>query len=281
MSDPVPAITEAEAAGETAAIYADIRRVYGVGVVNLVWRHLATFPGALPWAWGTVRPLYVDGTIRREAAALRASRRLPEVVAPPPEVFAAAGLGPGDLLGIRDVLDAYERTNPMALVALSVAQQRLGDTATAGGGDEAEAVSGAPAASGPEIRLPPLLRLDELAPSTARLVLRLNRIGAAGQEPVLASMYRNLAHWPGYLALAWALLAPLDASGALAAAIEDTLAQARARAAFVAARAPLPRAVLAPALRPAVSHAIERFTGDAIARMVVVCGVLRRAGVGA
>ena len=281
MSDPVPAIAEAEATGETAAIYADIRRVYGVGVVNLVWRHLATLPGALPWTWETVRPLYVDGTIRREAAALRASRRLPEVVAPPPEVFAAAGLGPGDLLGICDVLDAYERTNPMALVALSVAQQRLGDAAAAGGGDENEAVSGAPAASEPEIQLPPLLRLDELAPSTARLVLRLNRIGAAGQDPVLASMYRNLAHWPGYLALAWALLAPLDASGALAAAIEDALGQARARAALIAARAPLPRAVLAPALRPAVSRAIERFTGDAIARMVVVCGVLRRAGVGA
>ena len=48
MSDPVPAITEAEATGETAAIYTDIRRVYGVGVVNLVWRHLATLPGALP-----------------------------------------------------------------------------------------------------------------------------------------------------------------------------------------------------------------------------------------
>ena len=239
MSDPVPAITEAEATDETAAIYADIRRVYGVSVVNLVWRHLATLPGALPWAWETVRPLYVGGTIRREAAALRAARRLPEVVAPPPEVFAAAGLGPGDLLRIRDVLDAYERTNPMPLLALSVAQQRLGDAA-AGGGGEAGAVSGAPAASEPEIKLPPLLRLDELAPSTARLVLRLNRIGAAGQDPVLASMYRNLAHWPGYLALAWALLAPLDASGAVAAAIEDALAQGRARAAAIAARAAAP-----------------------------------------
>ncbi len=63
--------------------------------------------------------------------------------------------------------------------------------------------------------------------------------------------------------------------------VNGLLGQARARAAAIAARAPLPRAVLAPALRPAVSRAIERFTGDAIARMVVVCGVLRRAGVGA
>ena len=42
MSDPVPAITEAAATGETAAIFADIRQVLGVDVVNLIWRHLAT-----------------------------------------------------------------------------------------------------------------------------------------------------------------------------------------------------------------------------------------------
>ena len=51
MSDPVPAITEAAATGETAAIFADIRQVLGVDVVNLIWRHLATMDGALPWAW--------------------------------------------------------------------------------------------------------------------------------------------------------------------------------------------------------------------------------------
>ena len=280
MSDSVPAVTEAEATDETAAIYADIRRVYGVNVVNLIWRHLATFPGALPWAWETVRPLYLDGTIRREAAALRASRRLPEVVTPPPEVFAVVGLRPEDLLRIRDVLDAYDRTNPMALIALSVAHQRLSDATTANGHDQSEAISEAPAALESEIELPRLLRLDEIAPSTAQLVLRLNRIGTTKQDPVLASMYRNLAHWPGYLALAWAMLAPLDASGALAAAISDALAQAQARATDVAARAPWPRAILAPELRSAVSQAIERFTTDAIVRMLVVCGVLRRAGTG-
>ena len=279
MSDPVPAVTEAEATGETAAIYADIRLVYGVSVVNLVWRHLAIFPGALPWAWETVRPLYIDGTIRREAAALRASRRLPDVVAPPPEVFAAAGLGADDLLRIGDVLDAYDRTNPMALVALSVAQERLRGTAAASGDGDATA-TGAPAEPEPNIELPPLLRLDHLAPTTARLVLRLNRIGAAWPDPVLASMYRNLAHWPGYLALAWALLAPLEANGALAGAIGDALGQARSREAAVAARSPPPRAPPDPALRPAVAKALERFTGDAIARMLVVCGVLRRAGTG-
>ena len=45
MSDPVPAIREADATGAVAAIFADIRAVFGVGVVNLIWRHLAVFPG--------------------------------------------------------------------------------------------------------------------------------------------------------------------------------------------------------------------------------------------
>ena len=71
ISDPVPAITEAGATGEIAAIFADIRLVLGVDVVNLIWRHLATIPGALPWAWGTLRPLYADGSIAAEAAALQ------------------------------------------------------------------------------------------------------------------------------------------------------------------------------------------------------------------
>ena len=44
MGDPIPAISESEATGSIAEIYADIRCVYKVGVVNLIWRHLATIP---------------------------------------------------------------------------------------------------------------------------------------------------------------------------------------------------------------------------------------------
>ena len=55
--DPVAAISEAGATGEIAALYGDIRATLGVPVVNLIWRHLATFPGALPWAWQSLRPL--------------------------------------------------------------------------------------------------------------------------------------------------------------------------------------------------------------------------------
>jgi hypothetical protein len=67
MSDPVPAVTEAAATGETAAIFADIRQVLGVDVVNLIWRHLAITDGALHWAWQALRPLYADGSVIGQA----------------------------------------------------------------------------------------------------------------------------------------------------------------------------------------------------------------------
>src|SRR5215212_10266373 len=107
MEDPLPAIAEAEASGETAAVFADIRAVLGVGVVNLIWRHLATIPGALPWAWGALRPRYADGGLARAAAGLRRRVVVPTVPVLPGEVFAAAGLSPEDLARIGGVLAAY------------------------------------------------------------------------------------------------------------------------------------------------------------------------------
>lgn len=284
MTDPVAAVTEAEATGEIAAIFADIRAVYGVSVVNLVWRHLATFPGALPWAWGTLRPLYVAGIIAEEADALRAARRLPAMPTVPAEVFAAVGLSQDDMRQVGIVLDAYERTNPMALVALSVLEQHLTDppaSITLASITPARRREQPARGAEADLSLPPLLRLDQMAPTTVALVLRLNRIGAVGNDPVLASMYRNLAHWPAYLGLAWALLAPLDAEGRLSAAIADTLAAARARGRAIAEREPAPLDALSGEQRAEVAAAIGRFTGDAICRMAVICGALRSAGIGA
>jgi hypothetical protein len=59
------------------------------------------------------------------------------------------------------------------------------------------------------------------------MVLTLNRLGTRRGEPILASMYHHLAHWPAYLALAWAMIAPHDADGSLEQAIADGVAKAR------------------------------------------------------
>jgi hypothetical protein len=274
MSDPVPAVTEAAAIGDIAEIFADIRRVLGVGVVNLIWRHLATIPGALPWAWGTVRPLYVDGTIATEAAALHDDIDVPKLPAFPPEVLAAAGLLQSDVNTIREVLAAYDRTNAMAIVALSALLRRLDDeplpaeAAQSSGGHKSHELPS-------EIPLPPLPDMADLLPATADLVLTLNRLGTRRDNAILASMYRHLAQWPAYLALAWTIIAPLDADGRLSQSIADITAKARARVARVAARLSSSTKPPKPAIATAIRAAVEPFTGDVIAKMVVICAMLR------
>jgi hypothetical protein len=266
MSDPVPAIREADATGAVAAIFADIRAVFGVGVVNLIWRHLAVFPGGLEWAWGSLRPLYAQGHMPAAAARLRARLALPRLPEIPPEALQAAGV-PAEALGpIHAILAAYDRTNPMALVALTLLQEAAKPGFTPGplpkpmAHDMAEALP-----------LPPLPDLSALAPSTAALVLRLNAIGA-GEAPILASMYRHLGYWPGYLALAWAVLAPLDARGIIAAG------QAAAREEAASLGSLLPPQMPPPP--PGVLPALEAFTSDAIGRMVPLCAILRRVSPG-
>jgi hypothetical protein len=276
MSDPVPAVTEAGATGEIADIFADIRGVYQVGVVNLVWRHLATFPGALPWVWELVKPVYVDGTIEREAAGLRASIAFPDLPVFPAAALAVVGLSERDVEQIRAVLAAYDRTNVMALIVLSAVECKI-----AGKGGEYDSSvderTEAPASSQAKLMLPSLLSPAEMSPETAELVVTMNRLGARRDAPILASMYRHLAHWPPYLALAWAMIAPLDADARLDDAISDALAKARAFGRRVVARLPTPSVTLAHAARADVSHALDCFTSDLIPRMVVIGALLRRA----
>lgn len=266
MSDPVPAIVEATATGEVAAIFADIRATYRIGVVNLIWRHLATLEGALPWAWGSLKPLYLAGHVEAAAAAIRAARPIPRPPALPAATWRCAGLDAAGEAAVRGVVTAYDRTNPMALVALTLLQESLGPGFAAEGTPRAPITDAAP-----EIPLPPLPAMEALAPDVADQVRALNRMGAEGEPRILASMYRHLAHWPASLALSQAILAPLDAEGALSRAVAATKALAQAEAQRLAPL--LPRLAPPPDV-PRVAAAIDAFTGEAIARMVVNGGVL-------
>lgn len=264
--DPVPAITETAATGEIAALYDDIRRSLGVPVVNLIWRHLATLPGALAWAWGAVRPVYIDGSAVTLAAAFRRDLQLPALPAVPREVLRAAGIDGAAEAGIAVVLASYDRSNATNLIALSALLARLdGDAGVEG--PVAEAVV-------PPLQesLPRLLAAADMAPATAALVNRLNLLGERDEGRIVASMYRHLAHWPALLALAWALLAPLHAGGALVPAIEGNLAAARRAALGLVPRlADAP----APAEQAAARAAIRTFIEHPIGKMVTICGLLR------
>jgi len=75
-------LREADATGEIAGIYAEIRRLWAVPYVSSLQRHLATLPGWLEWAWAMLGPAFVSGLA--QTAAWRAAEgvavpRLPPV----------------------------------------------------------------------------------------------------------------------------------------------------------------------------------------------------------
>jgi hypothetical protein len=274
MSDPIPAVDESAATGEIAEIFADIRRVLGVEVVNLVWRHLATLPGALPWAWETLRPLYADGTLVAEARRLHEQLTLPHLRPFPPEVLAAADLADGDIASVRDILAAYDRTNAMALLAFSALLHRLEGPPSSSTDHAVSGIAAPTLEAFVPIPLPPLPGVSELREPVAKLVLILNGFGTRRDNPVLASMYRHLAYWPQYLVLSWAVIAPLDADGSLDGAIADALGKAQTQAARLAAR--LREPTFDAETGDAIRSALDAFANDVLAKMVVICALLRQ-----
>ena len=269
-SDPVPAITEAEATGHVAEIYADIRATLGVPVVNLIWRHLATMPGALEWTWSSVRPLYVSGQVASASAHLRQSLKIPNTPAWPVAVLEAAGLDAAARTGIAQVLASYDRSNAMNLVALSALR------AKSSGAEDAMPLPDADPGSDIQGELPSLTPIGEMPAATAELVLLLNAIGDPEQR-VLASMYRQLSHWPAFLALAWTRLAPLQHDGSIDTIIAETLKIGQGISSRLAYQMRGPTADLEPQIKAEAEAALDLFIRYAIGRMVPIGRMLAAA----
>ncbi|NOJ41300.1 hypothetical protein [Bradyrhizobium australiense] len=259
MAESVPSILESEARGEIADIYADIRKVLGTSVVNLIWRNLATMPGALEWTWATVRPLYL-GDAPLHAEAVRRTIALPDWPGFSADTLLAAGIDETEQALIRNVLDSYQYTNALALVVVSALLARYEP-------HPADAVAPADTAPKPPgTKIPELPPMDALDPEVAALVMELNTFGEDTEPQLIASMYRHLAYWPSYLALVRTSLAPLQREGRLNALTQSTRALGHAHGAMLAAqlKPPAPPDTLNGALascRLFVEHPIARMTG--------------------
>ncbi|MBP6769893.1 MAG: hypothetical protein KA171_19085 [Reyranella sp.] len=258
MSDPLPAITEAEASGEIADLFADIRTTVGVRVVNLVWRHLATMEGALPWAWVAVKPLYLDGL---PDAAMAAFHRTMDV----PKLASLAGEEPPS---VDAVLASYDHSNTINLFALGALRAWLnGEVARDG------TIAPGPRKPAPDLALPKLASEEDVAPETWALVLRLNKFGDEPQPLILASMYRHLAHAPSFLQRVEGALAPVAADGSLRRAVLDNRSTAAILSADIA------RAISAarPPQAVEIEKAVGLFVDHAIGKMVTICRAIRTA----
>ena len=66
-------VSEAEAQGRVREIYDDFRSCLGAPMVDLIYRHMATVPGCLEWAWATLRPMFASDAIPSAARSLAGS----------------------------------------------------------------------------------------------------------------------------------------------------------------------------------------------------------------
>ena len=258
MSDPFPAVAESSATGETAALFADIRETVGVRVVNLVWRHLATIDGGLPWAWGAVKPLYLQGVPDQAAVRFRATMIVPKL-------GSLAGPQPAS---VDDVLASYDHSNTINLFALGALVAWLcGETAKEG------VPPAGPRLPAPDVTLPKLASEEDVSPETWALVLRLNKFGDRPTPIILASMYRHLAHAPRFLERIEPLLAAVQADGSLDRAVAANRATAEGQSRLLA------RAIEARAPREAarIEAGVAAFVEHAIGKMVTICRAVRAA----
>lgn len=264
--DTIAAISESGATGEIAELYADIRETMGVSAINLVWRHIATIDGGLRWAWEAARPLYASGLIETECEHMMAGFAFPRLPEISETTLTLIGMNTDDRVVAEAILDTYNRGNAFNIVALSsLLVEPSAAPATR------QSTIRMPSSSVP---LPPIPEVADMAAEVGEQVVMLNELGVMpGPNRVIASIYKHLALWPGYLALSWGQLAHLHEDGTLPRLTHEAGQAARKHAAYIAGSlGPRPPGPVA----DTVCTAVDEFTSTVIARMIPIGQMMRQ-----
>jgi len=187
-------LPEADATGEIAGIFAEIRHYYATPYVSSIHRHLATRPGVLEWSWELASPAFRNGTAQETGWRIAADAGLKPLSPIPRDVLAVWGVADRDVPTLRAIAESFTRVAPLNLVYGGILREvALG--AEPGGG----ALSGAqwtppPALPDP----PPMVDTTQLGDAERAVLQRF--LSGSGNTAFVPGLYRMLAHWPGLLA---------------------------------------------------------------------------------
>ena len=260
-------VREEDAPADIAAIYGELRQASGVPLVNLIWRHAAAMPGALPWLWRVAGPALRSGAVA--AATRRIAKDLP-VPALREADPVAIGMQLADLGRVLDLVEVYNRGNLTNLVLLTAVRRLLVE-----GPALVRAPSGA-AAAPPRMlpAVPRVPRLAELPPALAEAVRSLAARHGAEAGGVIPTLYLHLALWPAMVEILPRWLGPVLTPEGLASGRDVALALAHQEAAALLpmlGNDPPPDIV-----RTQLLPVLERFTTQIIPAMVPVGMALRK-----
>jgi hypothetical protein len=210
----------------------------------------------LEWAWDAVRPALAAGAIQQTGWRLAEAARIP----PAAPISAAAlrlwGVDAAGLKAIRNIAENFVRVSPVNLMTGATLRLLLTGTKPGGGGF--------PTGWTPPAMLPPMpgnANPEKLTPDTNAVLMQLaTELDGA---PFIPALYRQLAHWPGFLAWLATELGPRFDAPETNAARANFRQSAWDAAGDISAR--LPPLPAGPAPDPAtvqrVLTAIDRYAG--------------------
>ena len=272
-TQPFPEVPFAEATGDVRLIYDAISEALGVGLVNLVYRHLATRPGCLEWTWSLLGRNLQDGTLARHGERLVALVGESADSAHTGQAISLAGLGlnEGDAASVLRTIDAYNRANPVNAVAFQLLRMAVKDDLAA-----PRFVPPSPGRARLDALLP-MAAFDGLPAATHDLLRRLAAQTVGADAPMIPSLFRHFTDWPELLEAFSEIFRALGDSVEQKALVARVMAAAEEYAGAVFGDLPDSgdgAVRLAPPLRAAVAETAENFV-PAICNMIVIGAMLR------
>ena len=209
--DPVTAIDEVRASGETAKIFSDIRNTMGIPLITSIWRGLAGMNNNLPKVWRLAKPIYKSG--KPEKALFKMVEELNLLIPKPlkDSTIERTNLNNEDLRNIKQIIKVYNRSNGMNLMALSALVMINFNPIEEKNVKPKYFLDG---------NFPKLMTKDNITSNTWNIIRKVNAFGSPGGiNSQVATLWRHLAYWPKFLSLVHDELKPLQSAGI----IEETL----------------------------------------------------------
>lgn len=207
-------VSETEATGEIAAIFDEVRTLWGVPYVSAIHRTMAGWPGFLEWAWAVVAPAFRDGSGQEAGWQAVAGLDLPALDPIPAAALRAWGIDAAALATVRDAAEGFVRVAPVNMIFAGLVKQLL-DGAT----PEAPARRSAWIAP-PSLPSPPdMVDLSAIDPAAREVVMLF--ASEMGGKPFVPGLYRMLGHWPALVAHLATTLRPRMASVPVGAAFDE------------------------------------------------------------